>query len=330
MNLQAQLFEIIDSRYAKKSDAIPDLSNLLNVGQDAVYRRMRGATLISPDEVALLCRHYKISLDALIHEETSSVFFEFSAFQEAITSVDQYLNRLAESFKKVSAIPKGKIYYASSEIPVFYYGFYPDLLMFKLYVWGQTIWNIEEFRNKPFSLDLIPPHVRQKAVELVRNYIKLDTVELWSQNIADNTLNQILYHAETGSFKNKGDCLKLCRDVAHVIDHAGQIAEAERKFMPGETEISGHFSLYHNEMIYTNNTIFFDSEHLRMLFTTFANPNFLQTTDPLICDYTSNWFRELIKKSSPLSGNVEKQRNKYILNVKRSIQRTEQKIQALI
>ena len=49
MNLQAQLFEIIETRYAKRSDAVPELCELLNLGQDAVYRRMRGDTYIPPD-----------------------------------------------------------------------------------------------------------------------------------------------------------------------------------------------------------------------------------------------------------------------------------------
>lgn len=330
MEVQTNLFDILEARYPKRSDLIPELCELLNLGQDAIYRRMRGDTVTTPDEIAKICRHYKISLDALIHNDTSSVFFEFSAFRDPIQSVDQYINKLKETFHKVQSIPNGKIYYASSEIPVFYYAFYPDLLLFKLYVWGQTIWDIEEFKDKPFSLDLISKAVRQQALELVRQYIKMDTIELWSQKIAENTLNQILYHAEIGGFKHKEESLKLCEDLAQVIRHFQEMAKAERKFMPGQPEASGHFALYHNEMIYTNNTIFFHSEHLKTLFTTFANPNFLQTTDTLICDYSEQWFQELIKKSAPLSGNVEKARNKYFQSIHHSIKRTKLKIEALM
>jgi hypothetical protein len=52
--LQHYLLEEISKRFLKKTDAVDVLCQLLNVGKDAIYRRMRGDTVLSPAELTLL------------------------------------------------------------------------------------------------------------------------------------------------------------------------------------------------------------------------------------------------------------------------------------
>lgn len=330
MELQTYLFDVLESRYPKRSVLVAALQDLLSVGKDAIYRRMRGETFLTPDEISLLCKTYQISLDGLIHQDTGTVFFDFSAFKNPIRSVDQYLEGLIRNVDQVLSIPDGKIYYASSEVPIFYYAFFPDLLMFKLYVWGQTIWDIDAYKNLPFSIDVMPYHTQALAEELIQKYVANDTIELWSMNVMENTLNQIHYHVEIGNFKDPSEAVKLCDDINQLLEHIHKMAQAESKFLPGQQSPQGHFDLYHNEMIYTNNTIYFSSPHLNMLFATFANPNFLASSDPKVCAYKFNWFKNLISKSSPMSGAAEKSRSRFFLSVNRSVQRTRQKLMAMI
>ena len=81
---QTRLLEQIAKKYQRKSEAVDILSSLLSIGKDAVYRRLRGDTLLTPDEISLLAKEFYISLDSLVLDNTSSVFFNFSAFTQKL------------------------------------------------------------------------------------------------------------------------------------------------------------------------------------------------------------------------------------------------------
>ena len=67
-NLQQALFDQIISRFPNKTAAVAEISEVLGLGRDPVYRRMRGDTILTPDELSELSRTFHISLDELIFE----------------------------------------------------------------------------------------------------------------------------------------------------------------------------------------------------------------------------------------------------------------------
>ena len=329
MKIQEYLFERLKENYDSQTDLVADLCKLLHLRKDAIYRRLRGDTVLTADELGIICQRYAISLDAIIQDAPSRMFFEFSAFKTPIKSVEQYVQQLDANFKKVRAIPDGHIFYATSEIPVFYYAFFPRLFLFKLYVWGKTIWDISAFQELKFSFDLIPYGIKKDADELINGYCQMDTTELWSLNIADNTLNQIFYHADINSFENIEDALALCDDMDRLLDHLENLCIEEKKRVPDSTIGQGKMKVLHNEMIYTNNTIYFKSPSIRSLYTTLANPNFIVTMNKKLCDYKEKWFEKLITKSAKLSGPEEKRRNKFFTTLHKTVERTRKKIELL-
>ncbi len=329
MRIQETLFQILEENYESRAILIQDLCRLLHLRKDAIYRRLRGDTALTADELGVICQRYAISLDAIIQDAPSRMFFEFSAFRNPIKSVEQYVQQLDANFKKVLAIPEGHIYYATSEIPVFYYAFFPRLFLFKLYVWGKTIWDISAFEELKFSFDIMPYGIKKDADELINGYCQLNTTELWSLNIADNTLNQIFYHADINSFKNIEDALSLCDDMDKLLDHLENICIEEKKRVPDSNIGQGKMEVLHNEMIYTNNTIYFKSPSLRSLYTTLANPNFIVSMNEKLCDYKEKWFQKIIEKSTKLSGPEEKRRNKFFSTLHKTVDRTRKKIEIL-
>ena len=61
-----------------------------------------------------------------------------------------------------------EVFYATSEIPIFFYCFYPEIIQFKLYLWARTIWDMEYVKNNPFDFDLIAFPIMQATEELVK------------------------------------------------------------------------------------------------------------------------------------------------------------------
>ncbi len=328
--LQDQLFDILHGRFANKVDLVEDLMKVFDYSRDTAYRRIRGQSLLTPTEVAKLARHYNISLDRLVFEQTNKVMFTFNAFNQVVTTFDEYFDGILAHLEKVRRIPDLTIYYSSLEIPIFYYCFFPELISFKLFVWGRAIWDLPFTRNLPFSFDLIPPTAIAKSKEMVEFYLQLPSIELWSLNIFDNTLNQIEYHLGAGIFKQKKDALLLVERMESLSHHMRAMAAFGFKRHLKSKEDLSSIDLLHNEMIYTNNTIMVSSPYASGVFTTYGNPNFLFSDDERIVTYTRQWFDRVIEKSHPLSKGGEKSRNSFFHQLDQRVQRSKTRIEALI
>lgn len=329
--LQTEFFEYILNRYEKKSEGIKQICKILDMAKDSVYRRLRGDTDINIEELLKLAKYYKISVDNLFDAGSNDVLFTFNSFDHKVEHVDDFVNNLKLLLGHFSVIPESKVLYASAEIPVFYHTIMPELFCFKLYVWARTVWNLDFFANEKFRIDLIPYESRSNFGLLAKQFLNMESVELWSYNIFDNTLNQIEYHLESGMFHDPKLAVKLCEDLDQLCDHMKKMAIEGRKFDINNKSLKGApIQLYHNEIVYTNNTILFLSHKLKALFTTFCNPNFIQTKDNRICDFCHDWFDTVIGKSILISGANERQRNKYFDNIKKRISITKNRILLLL
>jgi len=184
-SLQDRLLDVVSSNFTKRSKAVDYLSKFLGIGKDAVYRRMRGDTLLTPDEMAKLALHFNISLDALAFENSNTVFFSYNLFTDIINNPSDYLRSIHRDLEELNKLENVKIYYASAEIPLFYYCAFPELIAFKLYVWGRTIWDLDYLQNKPFEVDLIAPQTLDLAKSILTKYRRIPSIEFWSRNIAD-------------------------------------------------------------------------------------------------------------------------------------------------
>lgn len=318
--LQYQLLERILAKFAKKSEAVEEISELLNMTKDAVYRRLRGDTILAPDEIGQLARAFNISLDALVFEQSNTVFFTYNAFTSGAGNFDDYLAGFLKEMEMAQALPLAKFYYASAELPLFDILFFPELISFKLYIWGRTVLDFEYLQDLKFQFNLIPPHILEVTQKMLGVYIELSSIELWSQNVLDNTLNQIEYHVGAGSFNDPNDALILYDKIFELISHMQKMARYGHKFplnADPEGAVGGNFDLYHNEMVHTNNTILAGNEEGQVLFTTLGNPNFLRSTDNDICNYVESWFKRVISKSNSISKHDERTREWFFNRIRK-------------
>ncbi|MDR2956348.1 MAG: hypothetical protein LBV43_14845 [Prevotella sp.] len=78
--LNKQLQEAIRSKLPKGTNVASVLSDILSIGKEAVYRRLRGDVQFTLDEAALIAKKMGISLDYIINSpETENLFFEYKS-----------------------------------------------------------------------------------------------------------------------------------------------------------------------------------------------------------------------------------------------------------
>ncbi len=320
--LQDQILGEVLSRYPKRSAAVESLSKLLGVCHDAIYRRFRGDTILSPNEIELLARTYNLSIDSYIYNRSDSLFFSYSGFAEKISNMGEYLDEVIGNLNKIQLLPDVKIYYAAREIPFFYYSFFPELICFKLYIWGRTVWEFDYLKNRSFEFDVMSHPEMEKTKQVLKSYLEIDTYELWSPNIMHNTLSQIEYFSNMDLFKNRSDALVLCDKLLELIEHWRNMAQEGSKYFiePGAEAPQSSFNLFHHEMLVTSDIILVSSPAKKVLFNIYNNPNYLVTTNEQICQHQADWFEKAISKSIPISKNNEKSRALYFNGLKRKVQ----------
>jgi len=189
--MQEELFDRILAQYDRRSQAVEALQELMGIGRDAVYRRFRGETPLSPDELSLLAKSYNLSLDELAFQESNKFTFVYNSFTKPIASFKDFLKEVHQGMQEIQMLPNSRLFYTTAEIPVFHYLQFPELISFKLYVWARTIWNFGDMTERPFAFDLVDQESLQIAGQILYMYNVVPSTELWHLNIVDNTLNHI-------------------------------------------------------------------------------------------------------------------------------------------
>ena len=74
--LQQTFFNTLKHSLPPHISLVDEIAGVLNIGNDSVYRRLRGETAISISELKLLCDHFRISLDEVLQLKNDAVVFE--------------------------------------------------------------------------------------------------------------------------------------------------------------------------------------------------------------------------------------------------------------
>ena len=304
--------------YPGKRQAVQELGRLLGLKDDAIYRRINNERRLSIEEVEALAKHYNIDLNTLVGTTPGRMSFYFNHFQAPVKSYFDYLKRLEATFSRISSYKGVKVYYATQDIPLFLYMQWPELTAFKLYIHGLTNWSFEYLKERPFTFELIPFTELEIGRQIAMKYNYLNSVELWSSNILDYTLNQVRFIAASGRFKHKDDAFEICHFLKELVRVAEQ--QAIRGSKSRDNEHNGNLQLYYNELASTGNTILVVGENQQTLFTGFVPPNYLVTEDAALCQYTEEWFNTFKQRASYLSMHTGEASGRFFSGLKQKVE----------
>jgi hypothetical protein len=325
-NFQQSFFKQLEEQFTKRGEMVNELSDTLNVGRDAVYRRLRGDTTLSADELMLLARKYDINLDAK-QEVSKTIDFSNTLYQ--INSEVEYLQDVERQINSVSSLKGVRMDYATPELPLFYVLLMPTLLAFKMYVYGLTSWDFSKWKGGNFRPELMDPEIYKIAQRALPPLCKLPGRELWSVGILDVTLRQIEHAVDVGRLIDFELVKRMFSEVEGIIDHMEAMTECGKRFLPGTvpTDKSPNFCVYHNELTNTNNVIIVKSEEGSFVLSTFVNPDYIISTDERIQKRMETWFENLIENSDVLIANSGKYKEQYFSQLRRLSAVTKQRIE---
>jgi hypothetical protein len=307
-----------------------EIADLLKVSNDSAYRRIRGDTALTLDEVSILCKHYNISLDTFRSEYTGTVTFSYRPLSNNEDAFDAYFESILKDLKKIQSFPTREIIYAAEDIPVFHYYQFPELTAFKIFYWTKSVLNIPSFEGKKFRPEMVDKRFIHMAREIFDAYVSIPSTEIWNEETTSGMLKSIEFYWESGLFADKQVALQIIDQLSEMLQYLQKQAEHSSKFIPAEgkknAEFENNFNLYNSEVMIGNNCILVHAGNSKASYLSYHTFNSMVTTNAEYCEETDQWLKNLIRKSVLMSGVAEKQRYRFFRDAQEAVDRLRAKI----
>ncbi|XOV92259.1 MAG: hypothetical protein ACFHWX_18875 [Bacteroidota bacterium] len=320
-DMQSNFISWVKEKADKSHSFIDDLADLLNVSKDSAYRRVRGETLLTFNEISKISAHYKVSLDSFLNLSTSAVVFNNRQIGKDFT-FKMYLSSIKEHLTLVSSANPRRMIWTAKDLPIMHYFQLPGLTGFKLFFWQKTILKETSFQTvDKYDPAVLDPEVVSISKSIWNLYCKIPSYEIWTDETIIITLRQIEYCYESNMLTRE-TTLALIDEYIELIRHIQNLATIGRKYSLGNEDYpdNGAFHLYYNEIAIFNNTMFFQIGEKQAVFLNYNMLNFMSTMDDDFCTNTDTYFQSIMQKSIPLSVTSEKERNKFFRNMQSKIQ----------
>lgn len=187
----AALIEAIHAHTPQHSNPASLLMDMLNIGREAAYRRLRGEVPFTFGEASALCARMHFSLDRVVGlAATDKLSFQlkFKEFTALLETYNEILERDIAFMREVASDPTTEFATATNSLPAEFYGKYDNLNRFKLFKWlyqhevgNPAVRTFEELK--------LPAELRRNCREYVR----------WVQSVATTYLIFDTAISSTGS-----------------------------------------------------------------------------------------------------------------------------------
>ncbi|MFI5133844.1 MAG: helix-turn-helix domain-containing protein, partial [Chitinophagales bacterium] len=116
--LQQQFFNHLKSVLPSHISMVDELTELLNLSYDSVYRRIRGEKPLALNELRQICEHYHVSLDQVLQLQNDTVVFHASTINHPVFSFPDYLKGYLQQLKYLNSFKERQLLYLCKDLPI--------------------------------------------------------------------------------------------------------------------------------------------------------------------------------------------------------------------
>lgn len=309
LNLQIRFLNRIKHILGSDKSLAYELSDILQLSTDSVYRRLRGETKLTTEEIALLCQHFNISFDVMAENTQGKVTFQYSTLIDVDGYIAYWVNML-NNLKQIASASEKQIIYASVDIPIFHHFNYPELTSFKLFYWLREVMNDPMLANSKFDLDWMLPELVDQIREIYTVYTTIPSTEIWTESTVISLVKQIEYYWDTDLFKDKELALKVIDRSIEELETIFKQAGKGSKLGANNTH-SVNYKFYLSDIEIGNNCAYAVFDNEAAVYMGLLTFNTMVTNNKAFCNETDAWMAIIIRKSTLLSGVAEKQRYQF-------------------
>ncbi|MDR1436658.1 MAG: hypothetical protein LBI65_00925 [Candidatus Symbiothrix sp.] len=310
METQKFFFEIVKNRLSPNLRLADVVGDVLSVGSDSAYRRIRGEKELTLNETAKLCRYFDISLDSVINLRSDNIPFKYTPLDlKDMNNYYTYMKGLAALFDSIAKSGEKEICFMAIDIPVAHFTPFLELTLFKIYTWFQSINNLQVTYDR-FVSGLDIPFLVDIYAAIDNAYKQIPSTEIWTNSTLDPLLHLIDYYFDMNCFEKKetADLIgyQLYRLIENMEKYAGK--EEKAKAIP--------FRMYLSPIDLMNDFMISKRDGITVTSIKLYTINGIFTSNEFFCSEVEKWMQNTVSKSLRLSGASEKERYKFFQNLK--------------
>lgn len=315
--VQARLIAALHALEPHQPTLVKLLAEVLALHPRAVYKRLQSETLFTAEEIAQLAQQLRLDVASLFGQSAETIGFRAPWLSQKPASPSAFLQGLVRQMEWMNALPTPSLYYATNDYPLFLGAYWPQLLKFKLFLWGRFIWQWPGYEYQPFRLDDADfAEVPELARTVQGLYEAIPSVEFWSPTLLDHTLSQLRYLDNSRGWQSEQHRDILWREVRELVEVGNRMAATGRKGRQGQ---GADFQLYRTDLMNHGVTAMVQWTGGQRVFTAIDSPNSLYTDDAVFTAHVAQWFRRLTHTAVPLAGSNESERRVFFTKVKQRL-----------
>lgn len=292
----------LSGRFKSRSELVHEVSGILHVGRDAVYRRLRGDTALTADEMVLLAETYQVRMEIGGGADHKRGLRLPPADLELPRDEFHHIHLLYLRVQQMNRLAAASFDIASTDLPIYYQLSTPMLRSFKIFMYGLTSWNLEKWKDRAFFPQLINEEVHDIVDQLVADHFLMPAREFWSVGMFDTTLRQIRYMVQLGRFESIEDADLIYDELLQMVDYLEKMESAGKRYAIGSeaNEESPALEVHYDEISGGTNIVVVRSAERSFLFSAPVSPDYLVTAEQELTGETEKWFDNLIYQNKSL------------------------------
>lgn len=279
------------------------LMEILELGKESVYRRLRGDVAFTFDEVVYLSKHFNISLDSIFGERVSNgaMFnMQFLRSNSEMQNYEDLVNYYSNIFGYIAKDPQSELSLASNMLPLVSYSSYDALTRYRIYRWMYQ--NSKLTYPGTLSDSEFPVSVMNMQRKLTSDIQNIGNVlYIWDANVIVSLVKEILYFAGLRLI-SYDDVEILKGELLCLLD------ELEGLTVKGRFDNGHPVSIYLSDLNFDMSYGYAEREGFQISFFRAYSTNSVDSQQKSICEEHKRWIN-LLKQHSTLitqSGEAEK------------------------
>ena len=302
--LNSGLIESMKEKIPEGANLANLLMDILYIGKEAVYRRLRGEVPFTFTEAAVISQKLGVSLDQLIGANFGgNALFGLNIvhYADPVETYYAMIDGYAKIFRELKREPESELATSSNIIPQTLYMTYDMLSRFRLFKWMYQHDKID-CTNHCYDDLVLPEKLLQRQKELVDEAQQFEsTCHIWDSMIFQYLVNDIKYFTKI-HLLTEDNVFQLKTELLQSLDELEEIA-MKGKFASGK-DVHIYISNINFEATYS----YAASKYRHVSMIRIYAINSITSRDTEVFGNLKEWIRSLRKFSTLISQSAEMQR----------------------
>lgn len=222
-NLHDIFVEELYKRGSKKSDLINQISDILKLEKESIYRRMAGKVNFSVCEMGILAKAMNISLDSLLYNEYNNLQWLPFILESPLKlhSMDSLCDMIDFTLKRIENINRdepGETGYIYNSLPLELFMYSPLMMKFMFFKWGNYFIKSEEFNH--FSEWQLPYRLSTIIEKHEEAYNFKEAFYIWDNSLIWTLTKEIdnFHRMHIITTQEKDDIKNELKDILSVLE----------------------------------------------------------------------------------------------------------------